>query len=367
MKILKALRNVTAWSSAEAVDGTRRAILKALPALALSPGIFAASASAPIAVRKLHSYGLRVADVDRSLAFYQELFGAAIQARQGDTICLRIGDGPGFFSLSPLRRGEQAGISHIGLSVEGFELDQVCDRLATFGVEPGTPPAAGQSALDSAMTSWTITRGSDAGGDRTGTRELYFAGLEGMVFQLSPEDHCGGRGALGSICENVEAAPVEGLFKTIGLSHFTNFLANSARGNAFYIQTFGKEYQAYQGPSPLVGVGDGIQFLMFVGGSAEGPPADPGRIDHVCLSIENFSVDEILARLDDYGFSARTNASDTPPLVHWVSMRMPNRGGIEAGTPEVYFSDPDGIRIQLQDQVYCGGGGYLGEICEPLA
>jgi len=27
----------------------------------------------------------------------------------------------------------------------------------------------------------------------------------------------------------------------------------------------------------------------------------------------------------------------------------------------------DGIRIQLQDQMYRGGGGYLGEICEPLA
>ena len=342
-------------------------MLKALPALAFSPGLFAASATEPIAVRKLHSYGLRVTDVDRSLAFYQDVFGASIQARQGETVCLRIGDGPRFFSLSALRSGEQAGISHIGLSVESFELDQVRDRLAAFGVEPGFPPAPGQAALESAMTSWTITRGADAGGDTTGTRELYFAGVEGLVFRLGPEDYCGGRGVLGSICENVEPAPVAGLFKTIDVSHFTNFLANGARGNAFYTQTFGKEYQAYQGPSPLVGVGDGIQFLMFVGGSQEGPPANPGRIDHVCLSIEDFSVDGILSKLNDYGFSRRASAGDTPPMVHWVSMRMPNRGGVEAGTPEVYFSDPDGIRSQFQDQVYCGGGGYLGEICESPA
>ena len=218
------------------------------------------------------------------------------------------------------------GISHIGLSVEGFELDPVRDRLAAFGVEAGTPPAAGQSALDSVMTSWTITRGADAGGDRAGTREFYFAGVEGLVFQLSPEDHCGGRGALGSVCEYAEAPPIEGLFKTIDLSHFTNFLANSARGNGFYMQTFGKEFQAYQGPSPLVGMGNSIQFLMFVGSSAEGPPANPGRIDHVCLSIEDFSVDEILSKLNGYGLSAWASASDTPLLVHWVSMRMPNRG-----------------------------------------
>jgi hypothetical protein len=168
------------------------------------------------------------------------------------------------------------------------------------------------------------------------------------------------------VCDSVELAPAEGLFKSIDLSHFTNFLANSARANAFYMQVFGKQFQAYQGPSPLVGVGDGIQFLMYVGGSEEGPPANPARIGHVCLSIENFSVDHILSSLDDYGFSARASNSNTPPLVHWVSMRMPNRGGVEEGTPEVYFSDPDGLQIQLQDAVYCGGGGYLGEVCEAL-
>jgi hypothetical protein len=53
-------------------------------------------------------------------------------------------------------------------------------------------------------------------------------------------------------------------------------------------------------------------------------------------------------------------------MMHWISMRMPNRGGAEGGTPELYFSDPDGIRIQLQDTGYCGGTGYLGDDCPPL-
>ena len=57
----------------------------------------------------------------------------------------------------------------------------------------------------------------------------------------------------------------------------------------------------------------------------------------------------------------------TQPFMHWISMRMPNRGGAEGGTPELYFSDPDGVRIQLQDPTYCGGGGYLGDSCLPLA
>ena len=53
-----------------------------------------------------------------------------------------------------------------------------------------------------------------------------------------------------------------------------------------------------------------------------------------------------------------------PALTYYVSMRMPDRGGIAPnGTPELYFTDPDGLVIQLQDHKYCGGGGALGEIC----
>jgi hypothetical protein len=44
-------------------------------------------------------------------------------------------------------------------------------------------------------------------------------------------------------------------------------------------------------------------------------------------------------------------------------MRMENRGGAKEGTPELYFTDPDGIPMQIQDVTYCGGAGILGEIC----
>ncbi len=157
------------------------------------------------------------------------------------------------------------------------------------------------------------------------------------------------------------------MFSLTGLSHFTTFLANKDRANKFYTETFGRSFQAYQGPgSPIIGVGDGLQFLMYVGGADDSMPQNPGRIDHVCFNMLNFSVDTILEQLTDFGLTARVNDNDTQPLMHWVSLRMPNRGGVEGGTPEVYFSDPDGIRIQLQDVAYCGGGGYLGDSCPPL-
>ena len=63
------------------------------PALAQSP--------VPVAVQKIHSFNIRVSDVNRSLKFYQDLFGAPVQARRGEQVMLRVGDGPHFFSLSP--------------------------------------------------------------------------------------------------------------------------------------------------------------------------------------------------------------------------------------------------------------------------
>jgi hypothetical protein len=117
---------------------------------------------------------------------------------------------------------------------------------------------------------------------------------------------------------------------------------------------------------PTIGVGDGRQFLMFVGGAQEGVPSNPARIDHVSLSVTDFNVERILAVLTEFGLSARQDPAVTPALSHWISLRMPNRGGAEGGTPELYFSDPDGLHIQLQHVDYCGGGGYLGDQCAPL-
>ena len=67
--------------------------------------------------------------------------------------------------------------------------------------------------------------------------------------------------------------------------------------------------------------------------------------------------------ITDDGLEARGDDRQAGPLMHYISMRMPERGGAEGGTPELYFTDPDGILMQLQHTTYCGGGGKLGEIC----
>ncbi|MEC7187994.1 MAG: VOC family protein [Pseudomonadota bacterium] len=336
----------------------RREFLQMIPLLVAAPSALAQD-TGPVAVQKIHSCDMRVTDVARSVQFYQDLFGAPVQARRGEQVFLRVGDGPRFFSLSPTLPGQEPGFSHIGLSVAGFDAEQIQAQLERFGIARGVAPTRGQSRLSVASTSWLEQQGA--------VSELFFADREGLIYHLMGDNYCGGNDADGGRCETLEQSATDGMFSLIDYSHFTNFLTNRARANAFYTEAFGKTFQAYQGPgAPVIGVGDGLQFLMYVGGEEDSVPAVPGRIDHVCFSVEDFDVDRILARLTDYGLKPRENPRETAPLMHWISMRMPNRGGAEGGTPELYFTDPDGLRIQLQDRSYCGGTGYLGDICAQL-
>lgn len=338
----------------------RRNLLTGLPLMMALPSTQLLAQAAILAVQKLHSFGLRVSDVQRSLDFYQNLFACPIQGRDGETVYLRLGDGPHYFSLTPTQTGQAAGISHIGLSVTDFSIDTAIAILEQRGIQrlaAAALPATIEASLDVSLRYWQRQRGE-------GT-ELYFANAEGLVYQLSSSSYCGSGS---SACEAPEESPTPGSMKLVDINHFTNFVANKDSANAFHTSLFGLQFQAYQGPaSPIIGVGDGYQFLMFVGGSQEGVPTEPGRVDHVSLSMENFSVDNILRTLSENGLRARADNSERGPLLHWVSMRMPNRGGAAGGTPEVYFSDPDGIHVQLQDTSYCGGGGYLGDSCPNLA
>jgi len=336
-------------------DLLRRRLLQFLALSPLSLNVSAQNSPSSIAVEKLHCFALRVTNVQRSLDFYQSLFGMPVQARNGDAISLRIGDGPQFLSLQPCLPGEVPGISHIGLSVPPTQAGTISVRLDTQGFQRADQPPASEALLNTAMHYWSAGS-TDAG--------VFFTDREGLLLQLCSNTFCG---SADGDCDALEAAPAGGLLQLQEINHFTNYMTHAPAANQFYMDLFGLRYQSYQGPTmPTIGVGDGRQFLMFVGGAQEGVPSNPARIDHVSLSVTDFNVERILAVLTEFGLSARQDPAVTPALSHWISLRMPNRGGAEGGTPELYFSDPDGLHIQLQHVDYCGGGGYLGDQCAPL-
>ncbi len=315
----------------------RRRFLGALPVLAMAPRLAAQAAPTPFRTRGLSSLRLTVSDVARSQAFYQGLFGMPIQARQGATIFLRIGAGPQFLALTPAAAGERPSISAFSVGVEDFSVERVTRVLTARGLVRLPSPAS----------------------------EVFVTDPGGIRLQVHDVTYCGG-GPSGTDCATLEPSPAKGLMALRDMSHFTIFGGDPQRSVAFYQDLFGAAIQAYQGAAPVYGVGPGVHFLMFAGGPGRGgaPPA-AGRIDHACMSMTGFDPAVVTRTLVGYGLKEQPNAS-REPLMTYISLRMPNRGGAEGGTPELYLTDPDGLAIQLQDVTYCGGAGLLGDVCPPL-
>jgi catechol 2,3-dioxygenase-like lactoylglutathione lyase family enzyme len=348
---------------------SRRRLLLSLPALMTAPRAFAQADNPPIRVRGINHVTLSVADVRRSVEFYQGLFGMPVTSRQGMTTNLQIGAGPQFLGVSAAGTNPPS-INHLCLGIDNFNADRIAGILAQRGITKSDAAgnAAGGGVGGGAMRMRVRMRGPEAGGDRAGTPELYFSDPDGLVVQLQDPRYCGGGGAFGNVCPSPEPAPKKGLLAVRDWSHCTNFVSDATRSNTFYQELFGLRVQAHQGPTaPVLGVG-GVQFLMFAGaagggrGAANAAPR-PASINHLCMSMEGFNPDTVIKALESYGIKPRAGQGPPGPLVHYVSMRMENRGGAKEGTAELYFTDPDGLLIQLQDVRYCGGAGALGEVC----
>jgi catechol 2,3-dioxygenase-like lactoylglutathione lyase family enzyme len=266
--------------------------------------------------------------------------------------------------------------------------------LAAHGIT-AAPPSAEKPGPKQALV--RVRRQNEGGSPVGSTRDLFAADPSGIVFQLHDVSFCGGSGALGSVCSMPERSPKPGLMALKDTSHFT-IAASDPNTVPMYMELFGFKPMVYQAATPAWQVGSGVHFLMFIGGggptraggappaaareggaappegrgaqgggrgAAGGGPARAAGIDHACVAIDNFDPAAVTKLLVSYGLKQQ-DGQGRSPLVTYISLRMPNRGGAEGGTPELYFTDPDGLAIQIQDVKYCGGGGLLGELCPPL-
>lgn len=139
------------------------------------------------------------------------------------------------------------------------------------------------------------------------------------------------------------------------LNHVHLNVSDPQRSLRFYQELFGLRLQGNQGVEtnwtegviPVLGIGDGTQFISFSESAEVGPR---GRIDHFGFGVEFFDADQIAAELFSYGIRSNIRIRrDSDPAV-----------------PELKFNDPDGIIVQIQDSSYCGGSGELGNVCERL-
>jgi catechol 2,3-dioxygenase-like lactoylglutathione lyase family enzyme len=65
----------------------------------------------------------------------------------------------------------------------------------------------------------------------------------------------------------------------------------------------------------------------------------PGTMHHMCIGVDNYDPDALAARLLEHGITASINRDSA------------NR---TSGGDQLYFNDPDGIRVQLAQHGYLG-------------
>lgn len=371
---------------------TRREMMLALGAAAIAPRVMAQGAPTPISFRRLNSATMYVSDVQRSVDFYQKIFGMPIQAKQGQTVVLRIGDGPQFLAIAPANGGP-IGIYRFGLAVDDYNPQRLKAKLDAFGVKDAR----------------IVMRGPDQGGAPQGTPEVFFTDATGYEVQLQAPTYGGGGGANGDVLLPVSKPATAPPIQLVGYSHMT-----FGGDRAFYERVFKMPTQAMQGALAMLKVGDTLAFLTggsggpnaFGGGGAAAgrgaPPAGgapgggapggapgggaPGaapaaggaarpaggrsRVGHICVTMQGYDPNQITGILMQLGIEpiehpAPANMPRPLTIRTRLRQRAGNGGGPThpLGSYETYLRDPDDIETQIQDVSYCGGSGANGQIC----
>ena len=119
-----------------------------------------------------------------------------------------------------------------------------------------------------------------------------------------------------------QAAPAEPVFPAKTLNHVTLSVSDIDRSKNFYQKIFGLPVLRQTEKGCNLGLGTSFLGLFRFPTS--------GAVDHVCIGIQDFQVEPVAAKLRQNGLSPE----------------------VEAG--QVYFRDPDNIRIQLADADYRG-------------
>jgi catechol 2,3-dioxygenase-like lactoylglutathione lyase family enzyme len=143
-------------------------------------------------------------------------------------------------------------------------------------------------------------------------------------------------------------------FRVLTLNHVSFGCADLKATVAWFGRVFGlpvHAFQDYSGGQTVVRVGEGsapsYMALSQRGKNSIGQP--PNRRPHFCWGIEDFNVHRILRGL--------------------AEMEAPAQSVLREGKTinGVNFDTPDGFPLQFNPVNACGGGGFLGEICDTNA
>jgi catechol 2,3-dioxygenase-like lactoylglutathione lyase family enzyme len=152
---------------------SRRELVGLLAALAAAPRVGTAQPAAALRAATLNHASLVVSDLERSVAFYQRVFGLPVKSTQQGGVNLAVGD-----AFLGVYQGGADAMPHI---------NHVCFGLRDFD------PAATVAALEAqGLPAESRTR--------DGVTQVYTADPDNLRVQLQDVSFCGGLGALGNEC-----------------------------------------------------------------------------------------------------------------------------------------------------------------------
>ena len=126
------------------------------------------------------------------------------------------------------------------------------------------------------------------------------------------------------------AAPVA---RGLSMNHVSLDVTDVARSAEFYSRVLGLQIISRPANGGLnLGLGDESFLGLY-------QITEPGTMHHLCIGVNNYNADVMAERLADHGIEASVNRDPA------------NR---TSGGDQLYFNDPDGIRVQLAQHGYLG-------------
>ena len=99
----------------------------------------AAAATSALRVKGLDHVVLRVADMDRAIAFYEQVLGLHVERRLESIGLVQLRAGSAMIDLVPQKEGEEDGrnMDHYAVQIEHLDVEALSAHLRRHGVDPG--------------------------------------------------------------------------------------------------------------------------------------------------------------------------------------------------------------------------------------
>ena len=136
------------------------------------------------------------------------------------------------------------------------------------------------------------------------------------------------------------------------LNHVSFGCADLKASVEWYGRVFGlpvHAFQDYGSGQTVVRVGSGPAYMALSQRNTNTIGQPPARRSHFCWGVADFNVDRILRALSEMEAPAQAVLREGK-TIHGVN-----------------FDDPDGVPLQFNPVNACGGGGFLGDVCDASA